>query len=122
LALSRSTGVRNETLKGVLAMTGIFGASLFYGDGIITPAISVLSAVEGLKVVAPELHHVTLPIAITILVALFMFQRKGTARVGALFGPIMLLWFLTLGILGIINIVGNFRVLAALNPWYALVF
>ncbi len=122
LALSRSTGVRSETLKGVLALTGIFGASLFYGDGIITPAISVLSAVEGLKVVAPELHHGTLPIAITILVALFMFQRKGTARVGALFGPVMLVWFSTLAILGVLNIAGNPKVLAAMNPWYAFVF
>lgn len=122
LALSRSTGVRSDKLKGILALTGIFGASLFYGDGIITPAISVLSAVEGLEVVAPQLHHATLPIAITILVALFMLQRRGSARVGALFGPVMLVWFSTLAILGLTNIVTNPGVLAALNPLYALVF
>lgn len=122
LALSRSTGVRSDKLKGVLALTGIFGASLFYGDGIITPAISVLSAVEGLEVVAPKLHHATLPVAITILVALFMLQRRGSARVGALFGPVMLVWFSTLAILGVINIVANPGVLAAMNPLYALTF
>jgi KUP system potassium uptake protein len=122
LALSRSTGVRSEWLKGALALTGIFGASLFYGDGIITPAISVLSAVEGLSVAAPAFHHWTIPIAITILVCLFMFQRKGTASVGALFGPVMLLWFLTLALLGIVNIVAHPTVLAALNPWYGFLF
>lgn len=122
LALSRSTGVRSEFLKGALALTGIFGASLFYGDAIITPAISVLSAVEGLSVAAPAFHHWTIPIAITILVCLFMFQRKGTASVGALFGPIMLLWFSTLAVLGVINIMVHPTVLAALNPWYGYVF
>lgn len=122
LALSRSTGVRSETLKGVLALTGIFGASLFYGDGIITPAISVLSAVEGLEVVAPSFHHWTQPTAILILFALFMFQRKGTARVGALFGPVMLMWFSTLAVLGVFNIASHPAVLSAINPWYALKF
>src|SRR6478735_1386192 len=122
LALSRSTGVRSEWLKGALALTGIFGASLFYGDGIITPAISVLSAVEGLSVAAPAFHHWTIPIAITILVGLFMFQRKGTASVGALFGPVMLLWFFTLALLGVINILAHPSVLAALNPWYGFLF
>ena len=122
LALSRSTGVRSEWLKGALALTGIFGASLFYGDAIITPAISVLSAVEGLGVAAPAFQHWTIPIAITILVCLFMFQRKGTASVGALFGPVMLFWFGTLAVLGIINIMAHPTVLAALNPWYGYVF
>jgi KUP system potassium uptake protein len=122
LALSRSTGVRSEWLKGALALTGIFGASLFYGDGIITPAISVLSAVEGLQIAAPELQRFTIPVAITILVALFMFQRKGTASVGALFGPVMLVWFSTLAVLGAYNILHYPRVLMALNPWHAFVF
>jgi KUP system potassium uptake protein len=122
LALSRSTGVRSEFLKGALALTGIFGASLFYGDGIITPAISVLSAVEGLEVAAPAFHDWTIPIAISILVCLFMFQRKGTASVGALFGPIMLLWFSTLAVLGAYNILLHPSVLMALNPMYALAF
>lgn len=122
LALSRSTGVRSEFLKGALALTGIFGASLFYGDGIITPAISVLSAVEGLEIAAPEMHSYTIPIAIAILICLFMFQRKGTASVGALFGPVMLFWFSALAVLGLLNIVMHPKVLLALNPWYAFVF
>jgi KUP system potassium uptake protein len=109
-------------LKGALALTGIFGASLFYGDGIITPAISVLSAVEGLQVVAPQLQSFTIPVAISILVALFMFQRKGTASVGALFGPVMLLWFSTLALLGAYNVLHYPKVLMALNPWYAVQF
>ena len=122
LALSRSTGVKSEFLKGVLALTGIFGASLFYGDGIITPAISVLSAVEGLEVAAPGFHSWTIPIAITILIGLFSFQRKGTAKVGALFGPVMLAWFSILAILGIYNIIKHPTVLAAMNPWYGYQF
>ncbi len=122
LALSRGAGVRSEKLKGALALTGIFGASLFYGDGIITPAISVLSAVEGLRVVEPSLHHGTIPIAIFILVLLFMFQRSGTAKVGALFGPVMLIWFSTLALLGLVNIFSNPSILAAVNPLHAFRF
>ncbi|MCC7517057.1 MAG: potassium transporter Kup [Pseudomonadales bacterium] len=122
LALSRSTGIKSNWLKGVLAVTGMFGASLFYGDGIITPAITVLSAVEGLNVVSPAFQHWSQLLAIAILIVLFMFQRKGTAKVGALFGPIMLMWFVTLAILGIVNIVKHPSVLAALNPWYAFLF
>lgn len=122
LALSRSTGVRSDFLKGALAMTGIFGASLFYGDGIITPAISVLSAVEGIEVAAPAFHGWSIPIAIAILVMLFSLQRHGTAKVGALFGPVMLLWFSTLAVLGIYSIVQHPKVLAALNPYYAVMF
>jgi KUP system potassium uptake protein len=122
LALSRSTGVRSEWFKGALSLTGIFGASLFYGDGIITPAISVLSAVEGLEVAAPAFHSWSIPIAITILVMLFTFQRFGTARVGALFGPVMLLWFSTLAVLGVYSIIQHPKVLSALNPYYAISF
>ncbi len=122
LALARGTGLRSDFLKGALALTGIFGASLFYGDGIITPAISVLSAVEGLEVAAPAFHNWSIPIAITILVVLFSFQRHGTAKVGALFGPVMLLWFSTLAVLGLYSIVQHPKVLAALNPYYALMF
>lgn len=122
LALSRSTGIKSNWLKGVLAVTGMFGASLFYGDGIITPAITVLSAVEGLNVVSPAFQHWSQLLAIAILIVLFMFQRKGTAKVGALFGPIMLMWFVTLAILGVVNIVKHPSVLAALNPWYAFLF
>ena len=122
LALSRRTGVKNDVLKGALALTGMFGASLFYGDGIITPAISVLSAVEGLELAAPSLHHWTIPVAITILVGLFSFQHKGTQKVGTLFGPVMFIWFATLALLGCFNIIHQPDVLAALNPWYAVQF
>ena len=96
------------------------GTALFYCDGMITPAISVLSAVEGLEVLNPEFESVVLPVTLTIIVALFVLQKRGTARVGGLFGPIMVLWFVTLGVLGIIMIARRPEVLAALFPGYAL--
>ena len=101
---------------------GLFGAALLYGDGMITPAISVLSAVEGLKIAAPQLAPYVVPATIAILVVLFVFQRLGTAKVGVVFGPVILLWFLTLAVLGVINIVREPAVLAAFNPLYALQF
>ena len=105
-----------------LMIIGIAGASLFYGDAVITPAISVLSAVEGLAVVAPQFETYVLPLALTVLVALFLLQRFGTARVGALFGPVMVLWFGTLAGLGVWQILQNPEVLKALNPVHAVVF
>ncbi len=99
---------------------GIFGASLFYGDGVITPAISVLSAVEGLHIATPLLDSYVIPITLVILLALFLMQAWGTARVGAYFGPIMVLWFTTLALLGLINLIQAPEVLAALNPKYAV--
>jgi KUP system potassium uptake protein len=96
------------------------GTALFYCDGMITPAISVLSAVEGLEVLNPELESMVLPVTLAIILALFVLQKRGTARVGGLFGPIMALWFVTLGVLGIIMIARRPEVLAALNPGYAL--
>ncbi len=122
LALARSCTVRRSRLRTILVVFGIFGASLFYGDGIITPAISVLSAVEGLEVAAPGFHRLSMPIAIVILIALFSFQRKGTASIGALFGPVMLLWFLTLAVLGITGITKHPGVLMAMNPIHAFAF
>lgn len=101
---------------------GLLGASLFYGDAIITPAISVLSAAEGLQVANPALEPYVLPMAVTVLLILFLLQRFGTANVGKLFGPVMLLWFFTLAILGIINIIKAPQVFAAVNPLYALLF
>ena len=83
---------------------GIFGASLFYGDGVITPAISVLSAVEGLHIATPMLDDYVIPITLVILLALFLIQARGTARIGIAFGPIMVLWFATLALLGLVNI------------------
>ncbi|MBI5039678.1 MAG: potassium transporter Kup [Gammaproteobacteria bacterium] len=105
-----------------LAMLGLFGASLFYGDGMITPAISVLSAVEGLRVIEPALGSLVIPLALIILIALFSIQSRGTHRVGAWFGPIMTLWFLLLLVLGIYNIARNPGVLAAVNPWHIVEF
>jgi KUP system potassium uptake protein len=99
---------------------GVLGAALFYCDALITPAISVLSAVEGLTVLDPQFERAVLPVTLGVIVALFAIQRRGTARVGRLFGPIMLLWFATLAILGAIEIVNAPRVLEAANPWFAL--
>lgn len=105
-----------------LIMMGIFGAALFYGDGVITPAISVLSAVEGLHLATPVLTPYVIPITVVILVGLFAVQSHGTARVGAFFGPVMLLWFAILALLGLINMIKAPQVLAAFNPEYAMQF
>jgi KUP system potassium uptake protein len=109
-------------LRWGIVMLGLLGASLFYGDGVITPAISVLSAVEGLKVVTPQLGHWVVPITLVVIVGLFIFQRRGTAKVGAVFGPIMVLWFATIAVLGLMEIVRQPRVLWALNPWHGVEF
>ena len=105
-----------------LIMLGIFGAALLYGDGIITPAISVLSAVEGLSVATPVLSHFVVPFTIVIIVGLFFFQNRGTAKVGKIFGPVMLVWFAALAVLGIAQIVRHPSVLVAINPLYASEF
>ena len=105
-----------------IVLPGVFGAALLYGDGVITPAISVLSAVEGLNVATPLFRPYVEPITIVILVALFMIQRRGTALIGGLFGPVMLIWFAVLAILGIIHIVQAPQVLAAVNPLYGANF
>ena len=104
------------------SMLSVFGAALLYGDGMITPAISVVSAVEGLKIATPVFQHFIVPIAIVILILLFAFQKKGTAKVGLVFGPIMLLWFVVIGFLGAVSLVRQPAVLAALNPLHALNF
>jgi KUP system potassium uptake protein len=99
---------------------GLVGAALFYGDGVITPAISVLSAVEGLKVATPIFDHYVVPISLVLLIALFLVQRRGTAAIGGLFGPIMMLWFAVLALLGTANIVQQPGILRALDPWYGI--
>jgi KUP system potassium uptake protein len=106
----------------VLLALGVVGASMFIGDSMITPAISVLSAVEGLKLAAPALEHYVVPLTVFILFALFAVQSRGTARVASAFGPVMVVWFASLAVLGIINISDDPTVLAAINPWYALHF
>ncbi len=113
---------RFPRLSWVVTALGVFAVSLFYGDAVITPAISVLSAVEGISVAAPELSHFVTPLALTILVALFLVQRRGTAAVGALFGPVMLLWFVTLAVFGAMSIVRAPEVLMAADPRHAARF
>ncbi|CAN5825828.1 potassium transporter Kup [soil metagenome] len=108
--------------RTMLLLIGVFGAALFYGDGVITPAISVLSAVEGLEVATPAFKPYVVPISIGVLVALFMVQRHGTATIGKLFGPIIVVWFLTLAATGILHIVQQPQILSALNPWHAFTF
>ena len=111
---------KNSRATYFVTMLGIFAAALFYGDSMITPAISVLSAVEGLDVVAPELKHYVMPITIAVLCVLFWIQRRGTELIGALFGPIMCVWFVTLAVLGVVNILHEPAVLAALCPVYGV--
>jgi KUP system potassium uptake protein len=105
-----------------LLALGVIGASMFIGDSVITPAISVLSAVEGLKLAAPALEHYVVPLTVFILVGLFSVQSSGTARVASAFGPVMVVWFSVLAVMGVINISDDPTVLAAINPWYALQF
>jgi len=111
--------VRSRHARRIVALIGVVGASLFLGDGVITPAISVLSAVEGLEVSAPELQHYVLPISVVVIIGLFLMQSRGSERVGRLFGPIMVVWFAVIGVLGLLSIVQHPFVLAALSPHYA---
>lgn len=125
IALTALVSPPSEKAKGrrwILVLAGLFGAALLYGDSMITPAISVVSAIEGLKVATPFFEPYVIPITIGILIALFAVQSKGTAGVGAIFGPITLIWFLTLAILGIIQIAQHPNVLYALNPSYGFDF
>ena len=113
---------RPRGTRRTLVLLGLFGASLLYGDGIITPAISVLSAVEGLEVATPLFEPYIVPITVLILIGLFLIQSRGTGGVGRVFGPVTLLWFTVLAILGIRQIVSHPDVLLAVNPWYAVTF
>ncbi|OQW73244.1 MAG: potassium transporter Kup [Proteobacteria bacterium ST_bin11] len=119
MALALHGSKDNPQRKAFIVTIGLLGASLFYGDSMITPAISVLSAVEGLQIVAPRLEHYVLPITIAVLSALFIIQTKGTGKVGRMFAPIMCFWFATLGLLEAVNIVQHPDVLLAVNPYYA---
>ena len=116
MALTALVQRRRMMRSGVLILLGIFGASLFFGDGMITPAISVLSAVQGLNVVTPGLSDLVVPISLGILVGLFLLQRRGTGAVGSLFGPVVLLWFCAIGALGAIEVFGHPGVLQGLSP------
>src|ERR1700758_3295412 len=119
LALMALLGVKRERRPTIVAV-GLFGAALIYGDGTITPAISVLSALEGLKITTPQIDPYIVPAAVAILVALFALQPLGTARIGRAFGPVMTVWFITIAALGIYGILKYPGVLVAINPLYGL--
>ena len=121
MALAQRVG-RGERGRNLIMLVGIAGAALFFGDGVITPAISVLSAVEGLKVISPAFSDAVIPIALGVLLALFLVQFKGTHSIGRVFGPITALWFLSLAVLGLIEIVREPVVLLAISPHYAVEF
>jgi KUP system potassium uptake protein len=120
--LRRWNSQRGRRATVVLAALGIFGASLFFGDSMITPAISVLSAVEGLKIVEPSLEDAVVPVTAVIIVMLFVVQRRGTAAVGRVFGPVMIVWFVAIGACGVVGIIDHPEILRALSPTYALGF
>ncbi len=122
LALASTAVADRPALRSKLLLLGIFGTAIFFGDGVITPAISVLSAVEGLEVAAPGLKRYVVPITLVVLTALFIVQRHGTGGIGKFFGPITLVWFLVLAILGLVHVARNPAVLAAMSPHYALGF
>lgn len=122
MALAMASVTRESRWFYPLMLVGLAGTALFFGDGVITPAISVLSAIEGLEVATPAFKPYVIPITVTVLVALYMVQHKGTAGIGKWFGPVVLVWFCALGVMGVINIVANPAILAALNPLHALRF
>jgi KUP system potassium uptake protein len=122
LMLQRLHREADQHKKAAITAVGLIGAALLYGDGVITPAISVLSATEGLAVVEPFLSKLVIPLTLLIIFIMFLFQKKGTGKVGRIFGPIMLVWFLVIALLGTVEIMREPRVLRAANPWYALSF
>lgn len=122
LALASQAVKDRPVLRGRLLMVGIFGTSIFFGDGVITPAVSVLGAIEGLEVAAPALHRFIVPVSLIVLTALFVVQRHGTGGIGKFFGPITALWFIVIAVLGFVHIVENPSVVQALSPHHALRF
>ena len=122
MGLRSTVDTANASWRASLMIIGLVGAALLYGDGVITPAISVLSAVEGLKVDAPGLAPAVVPLSVIILIGLFLVQRKGTAFIGNIFGPVMLLWFLVIAVLGMRSIIAAPAVLEAVSPHCALIY
>ncbi len=122
LALAMRASHSDRARMGPVMVLGLFGAALFFGDGMITPAVSVLSAVEGLEVAAPHMESWVEPITVAVLVLLFAVQSRGTAKVGVVFGPIMLVWFAVLAIMGLLEIIAKPAILQALNPAYGVTF
>ncbi|HTN65011.1 MAG TPA: KUP/HAK/KT family potassium transporter, partial [Burkholderiaceae bacterium] len=121
-ALALSSMGKNSRVYAPLMLLGLAGATLFYGDSVITPAISVLSAIEGLEIATPALTPYVVPLTVAVLIALYSLQARGTAGIGKWFGPVMTLWFASLAAMGLINIWQTPQILAALNPWHALLF
>lgn len=122
MALALRTVPVGSKRASLIIMLGVFGACMFYGDAVITPAISVLSAVEGIEVVSEDFKNYVIPITLVILILLFLIQKKGTSTVGILFGPIMVIWFAVLALMGVYNIVDNPQIIQAINPLYAVSF
>jgi KUP system potassium uptake protein len=122
LALASQAVKDKPVLRRRLLMLGIFGTAIFFGDGVITPAVSVLGAMEGLEVAAPQLHAYIVPVSLVVITCLFMVQRHGTGGIGRFFGPVTALWFLVIAVLGLVHIVGNPSVIGALSPHHALRF
>ena len=122
LALASHTVRDQPRLRAVLLLVGIFGTCLFYGDGVITPAITVLGAVEGLEVISPEFKKYVVPLALVIVLFLFLVQKRGSASIGRYFGPVMVVWFAVIAALGVLNIADNPGILRALSPHYAVEF
>ena len=122
LALASQAVRDRPTLRRRLLFVGILGTAIFFGDGVITPAISVISAVEGIEIAAPGLHDYVVPITLVILTGFFMAQRFGTASVGRLFGPVMVTWFAVLAVMGVVQIAGHPAILAAISPHHGLAF
>jgi KUP system potassium uptake protein len=122
LALISPKRAKQSRRRAIMVVIGLVGATLLYGDGAITPAISVLSAIEGIKVYAPQLEHAVVPLTVAILLVLFAIQNRGTAFIGRIFGPIMLIWFVVIGILGILGIAKAPAILAALSPVPAITY
>ncbi|MEP7043260.1 MAG: potassium transporter Kup [Dokdonella sp.] len=122
MALAQRSARTSARARWWIVIFGLIGASLFYGDGVITPAISVLSAVEGLEVVAPQLEHFVVPTTVVVLIGLFVIQRRGSAKMGAIFGPVMCVWFIVLAVFGAMEIAERPSVLYALNPWHGVQF
>ena len=122
IALALHTAQEKPRQARLIMIFGVLGAAMFYGDGMVTPAISVLSAVEGLEIVTPAFKPVVIPITLLVLFGLFFVQRNGTAKVGTYFGPIMMLWFSSLAVLGIHNIIAHPAILMAINPYYGVEF
>src|SRR5699024_7439701 len=122
MALAQRASRESPRLRRFVVLAAVLGAALFYGDGVIAPSITVLSSMEGLEVATTRFDGYVVPLAVLVLLVLFWVQKHGTGKVGRVFGPVMVLWFVALGAIGVWNIIQHPAVLRALNPWYAVAF